>query len=111
MWVARELLRLIGRIAVAVLIAIVIAEVRAVASGGDTFWTFRIVLMLLGLLYLLLAAAPGASLGGAVGNSGVWWATQSRGYAAMQAADGPRLTATAVFIASGLVALALGVFL
>ena len=59
MWIVRELLRFVGRIAIALLIAIVIAEARALISGGDTFWTFRIVLMLLGCLYLLLAAGPG----------------------------------------------------
>ena len=36
MWIARELLRFVGRIAIALLIAIVIAEARALISGGDT---------------------------------------------------------------------------
>jgi hypothetical protein len=43
--------------------------------------------------------------------SGSWWITESRGFAALQAAPGPRLTATAVFIGSGIVLLALGVVL
>ena len=61
MWIARELLRFVSRIAIALLIAIVIAEARALVSGGDTFRTFRIVCILLGCLYLLLAAGPSAS--------------------------------------------------
>src|SRR4051812_13684565 len=108
MWIVRELLRFIGRIAIALLIAIVIAEVRALVSGGDTLWTFRIVLMLLGCLYLLLAAGPGASHGGRRMNDTSWWLTQSLGYGSIQSAPGPRMTATAVFVGSGLLLLALG---
>jgi hypothetical protein len=109
MWIFRELLRLIGRIAVAVLIAIVIAEIRALASGGDTFWTFRIVLMLLGALFLLLA---GAGQGGAASERVNWTDIFSvQGYfPALAARPGdPRLTPTAVFVGSGFVLLALGV--
>jgi hypothetical protein len=111
MWAVRELLRFASRIAVAVLVAIVIAELRALAGGGDTLRTFRIVLMVLGVLYLLLAAGPGASLDGRRLNSRGWWSTESRGFAALQSAPGPRLNATAVFIASGIVLLAAGVAL
>jgi hypothetical protein len=110
-WAVRELLRFASRIAVAALIAIVIAEARALVSGGDTLWTFRIICMLLGVLFLLLAAGPGTSMGGRRLSSGSWWITESRGFAALQAAPGPRLTATAVFIGSGIVLLALGVVL
>jgi uncharacterized membrane protein YhaH (DUF805 family) len=113
MWFVRELLRLVGRIAVAVLIAIVIAEVRAILSGGDTFHTFRIVLSLLGALMLLLAAAPAASLGGRRMNDISWRLTQSMGFGfrSMQEAPGPKLTANAVFVGSGVVLLALGAVL
>src|SRR4051794_28230344 len=111
MWIVRELLRFVGRIAIALLIAIVIAEVRALISGGDTFWTFRVVLMLLGCLYLLLAAGPGASLGGRRMNDTSWWITSSMGWAKLQHVPGPKMTATAVFIGSGLVLLVLGVAL
>jgi hypothetical protein len=108
MWVVRELLRLVGRIAIAVLVAIVIAEVRAVITGGDTFHTFRIVLMLLGALYLLLAAGPGASLDGRVGRTPGWLGWNDLVPAGDQ---DPHLTATATFVGSGLAVLALGVFL
>jgi hypothetical protein len=93
------------------LIAIVIAEVRALISGGDTVRTFRIVLLLLGVLYLLLAAGPGASMDGRRLSGFGWWSTESRGFATLQNAPGPRLTATAVFIASGVLLLVLGVAL
>ena len=108
MWIVRELLRFVGRIAVAVLIAIVIAEVRALISGGDVFWTFRVVLMLLGCLMLLLAAGPSASLGGRRMRSRAWWTTRSHGWSTIADAPGPRLTATAVFIGSGVVLLVVG---
>ena len=111
MWIARELMRFLGRIAVALLIAIVIAEVRALISGGDTLWTFRIVLMLLGCLYLLLAAGPGASLGGQRMNDTSWWLTQSLGWGKLQHVPGPKMTATAVFIGSGVSLLVLGLTL
>jgi hypothetical protein len=111
MWVARELMRFVGRIAVALLIAIVIAEARALISGGDTIWTFRIVLMLLGCLYLLLAAGPGVSLGGQRMNDTSWWLTQSLGWGKLQHVAGPKMTATAVFIGSGIVLLVLGLAL
>jgi hypothetical protein len=111
MWAVRELLRFASRIAVAVVIAILIAEARALVSGGDTLRTFRIVLMIVGVLYLLLAAGPGTSLDGRRINGLGWWSTESRGFATLQAAPGPRLTATAVFIASGLVLLVAGVAL
>jgi uncharacterized membrane protein YhaH (DUF805 family) len=111
MWMIRELLRFVRRIAVALLIAIVIAEARALISGGDTFWAFRIVLMLLGCLYLLLAAGPGASLQGRRMNDTSWWITSSMGWAKLQHVPGPKMTATAVFGGSGLVLLVLGVAL
>ena len=80
MWIVRELLRFVFRIAVALLIAIVIAEARALISGGDTLRTFRIVCILMGCLYLLLAAGPAQSLGGRRMNDVSWRITQSLGY-------------------------------
>ena len=109
MWMVRELLRLVTRIAIAVLIAIVIAEARALISGGDTLHTFRIVCILFGCLYLLLAAGPGQSLGGRRMNDTSWWITQSMGYGKVAMAPGPKMTATAVFAGSGIVLLVLGV--
>ena len=109
MWVVRKLLRFVGRIAIALLIAIVIAEARALISGGETFRTFRIVCMILGCLYLLLAAGPSASLGGRRMSDTSWWVTQGMGWGTLAQAPGPKMTATAVFIGSGIVLLVFGV--
>jgi hypothetical protein len=108
MWIVRELLRFVSRIAVALLIAIVIAEGRALISGGDAVNTFRVLCILLGCLYLLLAAGPGQSLGGRRMNHTSWWITQSLGYGKFEMAPGPKMTATAVFVGSGFALLALG---
>ena len=102
-----------ARVAFAVLIAIVIAEARALVSGGDTFHTFRIVLMLLGVLLLLLG---GTGTGSAAGRR-VNWGTITPGLGGVifrgftPKPEDPRLTAGAVFIASGIVTLGLGALL
>jgi hypothetical protein len=110
-WIVREFLRLAGRIAIAVLIAIVIAEVRAAISGGDTMRTFRIVLMLVGALLLLLAAGGQGGMSRRKMSHEGWWLTQSLGFGRMVAEGGPTLSSGAVFTGSGLVVLLLGVFL
>jgi hypothetical protein len=113
MWVVRQSLRLIGRIAVALLIAILIAEVRAIISGGDMFWTFRVVLMLLGVLFLLLAGSGTGSAASRRVNWGV--ITPGRGRIIFRGfrprPEDPTLTPSAVFVGSGLALLALGVAL
>jgi len=113
MWPVREVLRLLARIALAALIAIVIAEIHALVSGGDTFHSFRIVCMLLGGLYLLL----GGSGTGSAASRRVNWGEVTPGlggviFRGFQPKPGdPTLTPTAVFIGSGLVLLALGAVL
>jgi hypothetical protein len=113
MWVARALFQLVSRIAVAVLIAIVISEVRALLDGGDTMHTFRVVLMLLGGLFLLL----GASGTGSAAAERVGWGeiTAGRGGVIFDGwkprPDEPQLSAGAVFIGSGIVLLVLGAIL
>jgi hypothetical protein len=111
MWIVRELLRLIGRIAIAVLIAIVIAEIRALVSGGDTLWTFRIVSMLLGVLYLLLAGAGQGSAASHMVNWGDIFSVRGHFPLLTPRPNDPRLTATAVFVASGVALLVLGAVL
>ena len=113
MWVVREALRLVGRIIVAVAIAAVIAEVRAIVSGGDTFHTFRIVLMLLGVVLLLLA---GTGTGSAASHRVNWGViTPGRGRVIFRGfrprPEDPALTPSAVFIGSGVTLLALGLLL
>ena len=44
-------------------------------------------------------------------NDTSWWITSSMGWATLQHAPGPKMTATAVFIGSGIVLLALGLAL
>ena len=112
MWVVRELARLVGRIAVAVLIAIVIAEVKALAVGGDAMHTFRLTLLVLGALLLLL----GGTGTGSVASRRVNWGSITPGAGGVifrgfqPRPEDPRLTAGAVFIGSGIAVLALGIF-
>ena len=111
MWIVRQSFRLIVRIAVALLIAILIAEVRAIITGGDMFWTFRVVLMLLGVLFLLLAGTGT----GSVASRTVDWGEITPGGGRIifrgfrPRPEDPTLTPSAVFIGSGLALLALGI--
>jgi hypothetical protein len=110
MWVFRALVHFAFRIAIAVLIAIAIAEIRAVVTGGDTVSTFRIILLILGGLYLLL----GAGGSGSAASHRVNWSlvTPGRGGVIVRGfrprADEPQLSAGAVLIGSGIVLLVLG---
>jgi hypothetical protein len=56
MWLVRELIRLLERIALAFIIALVIAEVRALALGGDTWHGFKVSCLIIGALLFLMAA-------------------------------------------------------
>ena len=110
MWVVRQALRLVGRITVAVLIAVVIAEFRAAVSGGDTTQTFRMVVLLLGGLFLLMGGTGTGSVASRVVNWGE--ITPGRGSVIFRGfrprPEDPQLTAGAVFIGSGVALLALG---
>ncbi len=113
MWVVRELLRLLMRIGVAVLLAIVIAEIRALIGGGDTLHTFRWVLIAFGAVFLLLA---GTGTGSAASHRLNWGEiTPGRGGVIFRAVQprpsDPRLAPTAVFVTSGLILLVLGAVL
>ena len=113
MWVVRELVRLLARIAVAVLIAILLAEIKTVVSGGDTTHTFRIMLLALGAVMLLL----GGTGTGSAASDRVNWGTITPGLGGVifrgfqPKPEDPTLTPGAVFIASGIVLLALGLFI
>ena len=110
MWIFRELARLETRILIAVLIAIVIAESRALLGGGDTIHTFRWVLLALGGVYLLLGGTGTGSTASRVVNWGEITAGRGgiifRGW--QPKPEDRRLTPSAVFIASGVVLLVLG---
>jgi hypothetical protein len=112
-WVVRELSRLLFRIGVAVLIASLLAEVRALVTGGDFAHTWRIMMLLLGCLMLLLAGAGSHSTASA---RRVNWGIITPGRGGILSrpvfadVEGPQLTASAVFFGSALALLALGLF-
>jgi hypothetical protein len=106
-------MRLALRIGFAVLLAIVIAEAKALLSGGNTLWTFRIMLFLLGGFMLLLA---GAGTGSAASRRVNWGTITPAGGRFFWRGFQPKpedrtLTPAAVFIGSGIVLLALGAVL
>lgn len=111
MWILRELVRLVSRIAVAVAIASTVAGVRAAVSGGDMLHTWKVMLILLGCLSILLAAFgnTGSAANRRV-NQGVDHASNFvlRIPGMSPVTEGPTLTASAVFLGSGIVLLALG---
>jgi len=112
MWVARELSRLLVRIAVVVLITVCIAELRALVGGGDLWHTWKIMLLLFGCLMLLLG---GTGTGSAASRRVNWLPiTAARGNLiarwSVPRPEDPRLTPNAVFIGSGIALLALGIF-
>jgi hypothetical protein len=101
MWVVREFLRLLFRIAVAVAIASAIAGIKAFLSGGDALHTWKITLIALGCLMLLLSMA--GNRGTASNrrlNQGVDHASTfvMRIPGLPPTNEGPTLTATAMFI-------------
>jgi hypothetical protein len=111
MWILREFLRLVSRIAVAVAIATAIAGARAAISGGDMLHTWKVMLFVLGCLSLLLAGF--GNTGSAANrrlNKGVDHAANFvfRIPGVPATTEGPTLTASAVFAGSGIALLALG---
>ncbi|MDX6364900.1 MAG: hypothetical protein QOC85_3961 [Streptomyces sp.] len=110
MWVLRESLRLVERVAIAVLIAIVLAELRTLATGGELMRTFRISLVLIGAVLLMLGAVgPGSTYDRHLSAVGHYW-SQLSGVDDNAPPPGPVLTAGAVFVFSGAAVLALGLF-
>lgn len=113
MWVVRELSRLLFRIGVAVAIATVIAEVRALVTGGDFFHTWKVTTLLLGCLMLLLA---GAGSRGTASARRVNWGVITPGRGGVLSrpvfanVEDPQLTASAVFVGSALGLFALALF-
>ena len=111
MWVVRELARLVFQIAFAAAIAMIIAGLWALASG-DFFDNLRIMFLLFGGLLILLAGAGNRA---STTNRTLSWKvlTGIRGFGPLAPAFVPRpgqptLTASAVFVGSGAVLLALG---
>jgi len=107
-WVLRESLRLVERVAIAVLIAIVVAELRTLASGGDRLHTFQISLVVVGALLLMMGSVgPGSSYDRHLNVMGRYWARRS-GVDEDAPPPGPTLTAGAVFVFSGAAVIAHG---
>jgi len=112
MWIVRELLRLLIRIAIAVAIASAIAGVRVAVSGGSAQHTWKVTLLLLGVLMLLLGMVGNKqSASNRRLNFGVDHASNfvMRITGIPPTTEGPTLTTNAIFIgtAFALIALAL----
>ena len=112
MWAVRELLRLLVRIVVAVAIAVAVAGVKVAVAGGDLTHTFKVTLFALAAFMLLLATA------GAKGTAGNRRLNQRVDVASSfvmripgvpPPSEGPTLTASAVFVGSALVLLAVAI--
>jgi len=109
-WVLRESLRLLEKIAAAVVIAVVVAELRTLVSGGDRMHTFQISLVILGALLLMMGAVgPGSNYERNLTAVGRYW-SQRAGVRDDAPPPGPVLTAGAVFVLSGAAVIALGLF-
>lgn len=111
MWLLRELLRLLEKIFVAVLIAIVLAEVRTLLAGGDRLHTFQISLVIIGALLLMMGAAgTDSAYDRHLSAVGRYWG-QLSGVHDAEPQVGPVLTAGAVFVVSGVAVIALGLLI
>src|SRR4051794_30213235 len=104
MWFFREIFRLIWMIAVATAAGAAIGCLLALVSGRDLAQALRISFLLIGCLLLLLAGAGSRSTGSARRVSqGLVTGTIFFRSRAQPRPDEPTLTATAVFVGSGLV--------
>ena len=111
MWLPRELLRLLEKIFIAVVVAVVLAEIRTLISGGDRLHTFQISLVIVGALLLMMGAAGNDSAYDShLSAVGHYWA-QRTGVDDRNAQVGPVLTAGAVFGISGAAVIALGLLI
>lgn len=110
MWVVRELSRFVEKIVIAVLIAIVIAELRTLISGGDRMHAFQISLLLLGAAMIALGAmSPNSNYSRRADVMTRYWDRRIGVTAQNERFDaGPTLTPIAVFVASGLIVIVLG---
>lgn len=110
MWVVRELSRFVEKIAVAVLVAIVIAELRTLISGGDRMHAFQISLILIGAVMVALGAmSPNSNYGRRADVMTRYWDRWiGVGPNDERFAAGPTLTPIAVFVVSGLIVVVLG---
>jgi hypothetical protein len=107
-WIVRETLRLGEKVAIAVVVAVIFAELRTLISGGERLHTLQVSLIIMGALLLMLGAVgPGSTYDRRLSAVGQYW-SQRAGVRDGDAPTGPVLTAGAVFVISGLIVLALG---
>lgn len=108
MWIFRELFRLLLQIAVAVAIASAVAAIKAAASGGSMLHTWKITLFVMAGLMLLLAAGGSGPANRRLNQRFDHGPTFVFRNPALAVKPGqPTLTASAVFVGSGLALLAL----
>jgi uncharacterized membrane protein len=113
MWLIRELIRLLERIALAFIIALVIAEVRALALGGDTWHGFKVSCLIMGAVLVLMAAIGRNNNFERRLDYGITEAAWGRipGVSTLKRnPEDPSLTPGAVLGAAGLALLAVGLF-
>jgi hypothetical protein len=112
MWVVRELVRLVLRIAIAAAAALLIALVLAVASAGSFMSDARILCLVLGCMLLAMAGVGRGSNVERFMDQGVTqaaWGTIPGFDALRPHPEDPKLAPGAVFFSSGLVLIVLGV--
>jgi hypothetical protein len=113
MWLLRELIRLLERIAIAFVVALVIAELRALAVGGDTWHGFKVSCLILGALLFLMGAVGRNNNFERRMDYGITEAAWGRipGVSSLQRnPEDPSLTPGAVLGGAGLALLAVGLF-
>ena len=113
MWFLREMIRLAERIALAFIVALVIAELRALAIGGDTWRGFKVSCLIIGALLLLMAAIGRNNNFERRLDAGIVEAAWGRipGVSTLaRNPEDPTLTPGAVFGGAGLALLAVGLF-
>ena len=113
MWFFRELIRLAERIALAFIVALVIAELRALAVGGDTWRGFKVSCLIIGALLFLMAAIGRNNNFERRLDAGIVEAAWGRipGVSALHGnPEDPKLTPGAVLGGAGIALLAVGLF-
>jgi len=112
MWVLRELVRLLERIAIAVVIALLLALIQVpFRNNGGFVAGFQLSCIIVGAFLLLMAGAGGDSNFARHLDYGVTAAALGRipGVSTLQrTGEDPHLSASAVFVSSGVVLLVIG---
>lgn len=114
MWLLRELVRLVQRIAIAFLVALVIAEIRALVVGGDTWHGFKVSCLAIGAVLFLMAAIGRNNNFERRLDAGITEAAWGRipGVSTLKRnPEDPSLTPGAVLGGAGIALLAVGLFL